>query len=45
MNYFLQTHSETHSYKFSFKNDDYIDWNQVSGKLKLIFTELSRGYP
>ena len=35
MNYFLQTHSETHSYKFSFKNDDYIDWNQVSEEIKV----------
>ena len=35
MDYFLQTHSETHSYKFSFKNDDYIDWNHVSEEIKV----------
>ena len=41
MNYFLQTHSETHSYKFSFKNDDFIDWNLVSEEIKVSY-ELSK---
>ena len=37
MNYFLQTHSETHGYNFSFKNDDYIDWDDVSEEVKVNF--------
>ena len=45
MNYFLQTHSETHSYKFSFKNDDYIDWNQVSEEIKVNLYRIIKRLP